>query len=231
VVLTEEPEELMIALLGSLASRTDGHGVVATALDVTGASGPSTDILGISKKLNRRETSGIVRADRRADDIELCMGRGGDAEERSGGDEGGAEVKRVAKLVGNPVLVNAHKLLETEKGLITIDGREQQALGTAVHAVHVHFRTEEANVIVRVNVSLHTLEALKSIVKGRGSRVNRKITMGADLRGAPAIVHIPVNLKHVISERMTELQSLKGLLLLRRRSLLHNKFRKLPKEG
>ena len=55
---------------------------------------------------------------------------------------------------------------------------------------------------------------LDTIVQGGGGGGHREEVVGGDLGVVPALLSIPVDLKHMIGERLSKLEVLKGLFVL-----------------
>jgi len=210
-LVVEEPENLVVTLLGSLSLRNKGDGVVATDLVATTASGPGTAVLTlVAEQLDGLPASGVIGTNRAEDDKDLSLLGKSNTDGRVGGDVSGADVKREALTLRDPVLIIADKLLDTIQKTLRIDGRKTNTLTRAVHTSHVELRTEHARTTVRATESLHTFEAFNSIVEDRGCRAHFEVMERNDARNSPTFLEVPINFKHVITEILTEHES--GLL-------------------
>lgn len=101
-------------------------------------------------------------------------------------------------VLGNPILVNTNKFADAIKELGSIKPGELKARARVVHAVHVHHRSEQTNVATLVNVRLHTLKALDTIVQYTGSRVHLEVSIGRNARSGPSLLGILRVLKSVV---------------------------------
>jgi len=210
-LVVEEPENLVVALLGSLSLRDKSDGVVTTNLVATTASGPGTAVLTlVAQKLDWLPAGGIVGTDRAEDNKDLCLLGESNTNGRVGGDVSGADVKREALTLWDPILIVKDELLDASQETLRIDGGETHTLSRAVHTSHVELRAEHARTTVRTLESLHAFEALDSIVEDRSSRAHLEVVEGNDARDTPAFLEVPINFKHVIAEILTEHES--GLL-------------------
>lgn len=106
VVGSVQPEDLIGAVfLGGYLARKDRRGVVATDFRVAHSPRPGPHVDRVGEEFDGFEAGGVVGADRRQDHIELHILRGVHPEDGRGADGGGADIKRVALLVGYPRLV------------------------------------------------------------------------------------------------------------------------------
>ena len=199
-IIGAKPEDLLEALLGGLALDGNGASIVAAKLEGTRSSGPGAVVLGVDQELDGLEASGIVGADGGVDDEELNGIRRSNAEGLVVADGGGAEVKRVTLLGGDPALVHLDELLNTVEKVGIVEGGEAEAIHGGLETAHVHLGAEETNLALLANVSLHALEALETVVKAAALRGEGKVSEIGDEGGTPSSLLGPVNLEHVRGE-------------------------------
>lgn len=88
------------------------------------------------------------------------------------------------------------------------------AVSTTVETLHVHVRAEETGLSILVLVSLHTLKALKGVMKDDGGRVQLKLSILLDLGVAPTLTSLPLDRQHVVGKSLAKDQLGIGLELL-----------------
>ena len=137
------------------------------------------------------------------------------AQLRVQGDHGGADVQAGAVLMGHPVLIDFHQLLQALEGGFFIQMGHGHALGAAGHAGQVFLRAEQLQPAVLPAVALGALKNGLPVVEHHRRRIHGKIAVGHNARVVPAAALFVVHQEHMIGEDAAKAQLgfVLGLLL------------------
>lgn len=201
LLLAEQPQVLGEAAAHGVALRHDAGRVVGAQLLVADAAWPGAH--GVVGGLERDglEACGVVGPDGAGDDVQQGAARRADAEGLLRADHGGPQVERIAALRWDEALVELGELGDQVDHGSRGEGRQGDASGGAVEALHVLVWAEEADLALGVLVGLHALEALEGIVEDARRGVEGEVLVWRDAGGEPAGCFVPLDGEHVVWRR------------------------------
>jgi hypothetical protein len=173
---------LRVAFLSDTSRDRDGGGIVATNFDSPHPPWPGADIDSVGEELDGDGGARLVVRPHRTEDthqlhiltsmhteIGLTVRETRVRDEREeegrrthrGSDGEGSDVEGVAEVTGDPGGIETDELLDTGEEAFLVESRHSHPAHGGVHAVHVHVGAEETDLLLRVCVALHALEALE----------------------------------------------------------------------
>ena len=192
-----------------------GGGVVAAGLGKAGAAPDGADVLFLHVDGHGLQAVGVVGAgggEEHAVDVVVGLL---DAQLGLVADDEGTDVEGGFLVLGDPVLIEHHKLLQGLDAEVNVQSRDAQALVGTVQTLEVLLGPEEQDAAVLGAVGLHALEGLLGVVEDGGGGAQGDGTVGNDAGVMPADAPVVVHEQHVVGEDGAEaqLRALGGLFL------------------
>ena len=148
------------------------------------------------------------------------------AEERFGGDHGGADIERGAGHRRHPALVDLHQGADRFLHHRGVDFRDAQIVGGFVEAPGMVRRAKQADLAILAAEGFQAVEDRLAVVQHAGGGIQRERRVWLDAGIVPALPVLVVHQEHVVGEDLSECQRLVGRGLFRRcspgdRDLVH----------
>ena len=111
----------------------------------------------------------------------------------------------------NPAGIKLHQLLDRSQKIAFRQFWHRHAAGGFVKAAGILFRTEQHGAAIRSAVGLHPFKNFLRVMQHAACRINLERRPRRYLRPMPALVHIPLDHGHMVSEQGAETEIFKRL--------------------
>ena len=157
-------------------------------------------VVSLNGDAHRRKPVWIVASDGRGNDIEGGVGDAVHAELRVGANDEGAQVKRRARLAGDPICLRANKGIHGLDEILRIEHGKAHPLAGGGKPFAVVDDAKQADVPVRAAIGLQTLENLSAVMKDATGRMQGDLLQGLDACVVPPEARRIFHRKHSIRE-------------------------------
>lgn len=137
-------------------------------------------VVSLNGDAHRRKPVWIVASDGRGNDIEGGVGDAVHAELRVGANDEGEQVKRRARLAGDPICLRANKGIHGLDEILRIEHGKAHPLAGGGKPFAVVDDAKQADVPVRAAIGLQTLENLSAVMKDAAGRMQGDLLQGLD---------------------------------------------------